>query len=109
MKKLELELKKNVRAGIQVRAKQSKEQLENYKEELETAKKEKGELEESLKKLTDEITKVTDDLKSMGIEGEDTVNSLCKNIFLFFHFCFKNKFQRRKPGFDGCERPSFLI
>ena len=57
-------------------------------------KTEKEKHEQNLQNLTKEIEKVSEELKSMGIEEQDTLESLCKRIIyllcfsLFLPICF---------------------
>lgn len=63
---------------MQVLANDTKESLKKYDQELLTAKTEKEKLQQNLQKLTKDIDKVSEELKSMGIKGQDTLESLCK-------------------------------
>ena len=67
-----------MRKGIQVLANDTKENLQKYEQELLAAKIEKEKLQQNLQKLTKDIEKVSEELKSMGVEGQDTLESLCK-------------------------------
>ena len=79
---------------MQVLANDTKESLKKYEQELLTAKIEKEKHEQNLQNLTKEIEKVSEELKSMGIEEQDTLESLCKQIIyllcfsLFLPICF---------------------
>ena len=63
---------------MQVLANDAKENLQKYEQELLAAKIEKEKLQQNLQKLTKDIEKVSEELKSMGVEGQDTLESLCK-------------------------------
>ena len=63
---------------MQVLANDTKESLKKYDQELLTAKIEKEKLQQNLQKLTKDIDKVSEELKSMGVKGQDTLESLCK-------------------------------
>ena len=63
---------------MQVLANDTKESLKKYDQELLTAKTEKEKLQQNLQKLTKDIDKVSEELKSMGVKGQDTLESLCK-------------------------------
>ena len=63
---------------MQVLANDTKESLLKYDQELLTAKIEKEKLQQNLQKLTKDIDKVSEELKSMGVKGQDTLESLCK-------------------------------
>ena len=63
---------------MQVLANDTKESLKKYEQELLTAKIEKEKLQQNLQKLTKDIDKVSEELKSMGVKGQDTLESLCK-------------------------------
>ena len=63
---------------MQVLANDTKESLLKYDQELLTAKTEKEKLQQNLQKLTKDIDKVSEELKSMGVKGQDTLESLCK-------------------------------
>ena len=63
---------------MQVLANDTKENLQKYEQELLAAKIEKEKLQQNLQKLTKDIEKVSEELKSMGVEGQDTLESLCK-------------------------------
>ena len=79
---------------MQVLANDTKESLKKYEQELLAAKTEKEKHEQNLQNLTKEIEKVSEELKSMGIEEQDTLESLCKQIIyllcfsLFLPICF---------------------
>lgn len=78
---------------MQVLANDAKESLEKYKQELLAAKIEKEKLQQSLQNVAKEIATVSEELKSMGVEEQNTLESLCKQFiclfrFSFFHFCF---------------------
>ena len=74
---------------MQVLANDTKESLEKYEQELSAAKSKKEKHQQNLQNLTKEIEKVSDELKSMGVEGQDTLESLCKQfIYLLFFFLF---------------------
>ena len=79
---------------MQVLANDTKESLEKYEQELSAAKSKKEKHQQNLQNLTKEIEKVSDELKSMGVEGQDTLESLCKqfiyllSFFLFLPICF---------------------
>ena len=63
---------------MQVLANDTKESLKKYDQELLTSKIEKEKLQQNLQKLTKDIDKVSEELKSMGVKGQDTLESLCK-------------------------------
>ena len=63
---------------MQVLANDTKENLQKYEQELLAAKIEKEKHQQNLQKLTKDIEKVSEELKSMGVEGQDTLESLCK-------------------------------
>ena len=63
---------------MQVLANDTKESLKKYEQELLTAKIEKEKLQQNLQKLTKDIDKVSEELKSIGVKGQDTLESLCK-------------------------------
>ena len=63
---------------MQVLANDTKESLKKYDQELLTAKIEKEKLQQNLQKLTKDIDKVSEELKSIGVKGQDTLESLCK-------------------------------
>ena len=94
VKELKSKLQKAVKKGMQVLANDTKESLKKYEQELLTAKIEKEKHEQNLQNLTKEIEKVSEELKSMGIEEQDTLESLCKRIIyllcfsLFLPICF---------------------
>ena len=78
---------------MQVLANDAKESLEKYKQELLAAKIEKEKLQQNLQNVAKEIATVSEELKSMGVEEQNTLESLCKQFiclfrFSFFHFCF---------------------
>ena len=79
---------------MQVLANEAKESLEKYEQELVAAKIEKEKLQQNLQNLTKEIATVSEELKSMGVEEQNTLESLCKQfiylfcVSLFFPFCF---------------------
>ena len=78
VKELKYKLQNAVKKGMQVLANDTKESLKKYDQELLTAKTEKEKLQQNLQKLTKDIDKVSEELKSMGIKGQDTLESLCK-------------------------------
>lgn len=77
---------------MQVLANDAKESLEKYKQELLAAKIEKEKLQQNLQNVAKEITTVSEELKSMGVEEQNTLESLCKQficfVFPFFTFVF---------------------
>ena len=78
VKELKSKLQNAVKKGMQVLANDTKESLKKYDQELLTAKTEKEKLQQNLQKLTKDIDKVSEELKSMGVKGQDTLESLCK-------------------------------
>ena len=73
---------------MQVLANDTKENLQKYEQELLAAKIEKEKLQQNLQKLTKDIEKVSEELKSMGVEGQDTLESLCKQLICYVFSCF---------------------
>ena len=71
---------------MQVLANDTKGNLQKYEQELLAAKIEKEKFQQNLQKLTKDIEKVSEELKSMGVEGQDTLESLCKQ--LIYLLCF---------------------
>ena len=88
VKSLKSKLQNAVKKGMQVLANDAKESLEKYEQELVAAKIEKEKLQQNLQNLTKEIATVSEELKSMGVEEQNTLESLCKQFICFVFPCF---------------------